>query len=167
VNINNTHHLTEIRTEDENAQSYSECTLYFHSSYQALVESDKILYYHGQCSKHKYSKKFRKNNAHDDDLHVTFKVDLKCRKELAPIDILLELINKSSLEDVTGHSSQTIEDSSADLKLKLEIHCPAAEKDDIRLQPVYKCLIQKRWSPAQTVCTPEQDTVVCPSNKSQ
>jgi hypothetical protein len=144
VNINTTHRLTEIQTEDENTLSDSDCTLYFHSSYHAQFECDKILYYQGQFSKHKYSEMFQKNNAHGDDLHVTFKVDLKCRKELAPIDIFLELINKSSLEDVTGRSSQTMEDSSADLELKLEIHCPAAGRDCNRsaLSPLrIQCLI--------------------------
>jgi hypothetical protein len=86
-------------------------------------EYNKILYYEDQFSKRKYRKKNRKNDAHgEEDLYVIFKVDLKCQKELEPSDILLELINKSSLDDDTRHYSHTMEDSSADFGFKPEIH---------------------------------------------
>jgi hypothetical protein len=53
------------------------------------------------------------------DASLTFKVDLKCRKELAPVELLLELFNEQSYECALG--AHTAEDPSPNLQLKLEI----------------------------------------------
>jgi hypothetical protein len=58
-----------------------------------------------------------------DDVHLIFKVDLKCRRELAPIE-LLELLKELPYADNENESApgaHTVQDPSPDLKLKLQI----------------------------------------------
>jgi hypothetical protein len=50
---------------------------------------------------------------------LTFKVDLKCRRELAPVELLLELLKEQSYESAPG--AHTAEDPSPNLQLKLQI----------------------------------------------
>jgi hypothetical protein len=55
--------------------------------------------------------------------NLTFKVDLKCRKELAPIELLLELLKEQSYddnEDESAPGTHIVQDPSPDLELKLE-----------------------------------------------
>jgi hypothetical protein len=53
------------------------------------------------------------------DFDVTFKVALKCRKELAPVELLVELLKEQSYESVPG--SHTSQDRRPDLEMKIEI----------------------------------------------
>jgi hypothetical protein len=56
---------------------------------------------------------------------IIFKVDLKCRKELAPIELLPKLIMEQSYdytEDKSAPGAKTVQNSSPDFELKLEIH---------------------------------------------
>jgi hypothetical protein len=57
---------------------------------------------------------------------LTFKVDLKCRKELAPVELLLELPKEHSYnyddnEDENASGAHTVQDPSPDLELKLHL----------------------------------------------
>jgi hypothetical protein len=53
------------------------------------------------------------------DQHLIFKVDLKCRRELAPVELLVELLKAQSYESAPG--AHTAQDPSPDLELKLQI----------------------------------------------
>jgi hypothetical protein len=62
--------------------------------------------------------------------NVTFKVDLNCRKELAPVELLVELLKEQSYkhddnEDETAPEAHTVQDPSPDLepKLKMVVRC--------------------------------------------
>jgi hypothetical protein len=79
-----------------------------------------------------------------DDVHLTFKVDLKCRKELAPIE-LLELLKEQSYEDngnASAPGAHTLQDPSPNLKLKLQIERRYPWRQ--RRAFVYKYLIGQR-----------------------
>jgi hypothetical protein len=58
------------------------------------------------------------------------------RKKLVPIEHFIEWIKNLPYEE-TEKTPHTLEDSSADFKLKLETHSPAAERD---LQQTEACL---------------------------
>jgi hypothetical protein len=69
---------------------------------------------------------------------LTFKVDLKCRRELAPVEILVELHKEQSYESEPGaHAAQ---DSSPDLELKMEIESRSCRLH--RRETIYKSLIR-------------------------
>jgi hypothetical protein len=58
-----------------------------------------------------------------DDHNLVFKVDLKCRKELAPVE-LIELLKEQSYDDIEEESApgaNTVQDLSLNLELKLQI----------------------------------------------
>jgi hypothetical protein len=106
--------------------------------------------YSMRFAKEYYSKLLRRRNedlqtyfAYDVD--VILKVDLKCRKELAPIELLLELPKEQSYEDNEEESapgSHTVKDPSPDFELKLQI-----ERGSCPWYPdaaVCKCLIEHR-----------------------
>jgi hypothetical protein len=55
---------------------------------------------------------------------LIFKVDLKCRRKLAPVELLVELLKQQAYEDNAKENApgaHTGQDSSPDLELKLEI----------------------------------------------
>jgi hypothetical protein len=77
-------------------------------------------------------------------VHLTFKVDLKCRKELAPVELLLELLKEDPCEDnedESAHGTQTTLDPGPDLELKLTIRKTGSW---LTRSVIYKCLIQQR-----------------------
>jgi hypothetical protein len=78
-------------------------------------------------------------------VHLIFKVDLKCRKELAPIELLLELLKEESCEnneDESVHGTHTGQDPGPDLELKLQVM--KVQNWSMQSRVVYKCLIQQR-----------------------
>jgi hypothetical protein len=93
--------------------------------------------------------------------NLIFKVDMKCRKELAPIHLLKDPSYDDN-EDGNEASIYTAQDSSPDLRLELEIKC--------RLSPygyerpfIYKCLIQQNHTQqGAPVGTSEDDVIVSP-----
>jgi hypothetical protein len=79
------------------------------------------------------------------DLELTFKVNLKCRTKLAPVEVLVELLKGQLYESVPG--AHTAQYPSPDLELKMEV-----EKGSCRLCPrtrIYKCLIRHGHKPNQ------------------
>jgi hypothetical protein len=59
-----------------------------------------------------------------DEVHLTFKVDLKCRKELTPVELLPELFKEQPYEDNTDESApgaHTEHYPRPDLELRLQI----------------------------------------------
>jgi hypothetical protein len=63
----------------------------------------------------------------NEDCPLTFKVDLKCRRELAPVEVL-ELLKEQSHESVPG--ARTLQDPSPDGEFKLQVErgscsCPS------------------------------------------
>jgi hypothetical protein len=76
---------------------------------------------------------------------ITFKVYLKCRRELAPVELLVELLKEQAYESAPG--AYTAQDPSPDLELKLEI-----ERGSYGLHPrttLYKCLIRHERTDSQ------------------
>jgi hypothetical protein len=79
-----------------------------------------------------------------DKVHLIFEVDLKCRKELAPVELLFELFKEESCEDnedESAHGTHTAHDPGPDLELKLQIR----QEENFRMIPGfdYKYLIQQ------------------------
>jgi hypothetical protein len=77
------------------------------------------------------------NNVNFDE--IIFKVYLKCRRELAPVELLVELLKEEGYESAPG--AHTAQDSSPNLELRLEI-----EGESYGLHPrtaFYKCLIRQ------------------------
>jgi hypothetical protein len=86
---------------------------------EGLCELDATLRYDDLNYRKLYGKFFKEKP------RIMFKVDLKCKKELAPIELLPELINEPSYdytEDKSAPGANTVQNSSPDLELKLEIH---------------------------------------------
>jgi hypothetical protein len=78
-------------------------------------------------------------------VELTFQVDLKCRRELAPVELLVELLKEEAYESAPG--AHTAQDPSPDLELKLDI-----ETEHYRLRSrttVYKCLIRHERTDSQ------------------
>jgi hypothetical protein len=70
---------------------------------------------------------------------IIFKVYLKCRRELAPVELLVELLKEEAYESAPG--PHTAQDPSPNLELKLVI-----ERESYGLHPptpIYKCLIRQ------------------------
>jgi hypothetical protein len=183
--------LKETHAEEENALHASDITWHVSGSYEGLSVWDEVRYYYSHYSKHAYRKCFQKDNddegenrtmdnvqnlynyvnipslqtfrSHDEeDFDLIFKVDMKCRKELAPIE-LLENPSCGNNEDGIEASVYTVQDLSPDLRLKLEIECRAAERDNIKPPAVYKCLIQQSHSQrGAPVGISEEDVIVSP-----
>jgi hypothetical protein len=165
----NQYYLMEEHAEEEKALQASDTTWFISGSYEGLSNCDKCCYYYGHYSKRSYSKRFQKENEDDEGTNRTmdnvqnlnnrinipssqtfrssdkevfdliFKVDMKCRKELAPIELLKEPSYDEN-EGGTEASIYTIQDCNPDLRLELEIQCRAAGRHK-RPPAVYKCLI--------------------------
>jgi hypothetical protein len=84
------------------------------------------------------------SDAYEDKFIQIIKVDLKCRKELAPVDLLLKLLKEQSHdenEDESAPGAHTVQDPSPDLELKLQIESQIFLKDP---GTVHKRLIRQR-----------------------
>jgi hypothetical protein len=167
----NQYHLKKAQADEENALLARVFTRFVSGSFEGLSVSDKFRCSNGHYSKHDYRMQFQKDNEDDEgtnrmmdkvqtlnnyinvpsartfrsydeeDFDLIFKVDMKCREELAPIELIKEpLFNET--EYGTEASVYTAHDFRPDLRLNLEIECPAAERD-IRPPAVYRCLIQQ------------------------
>jgi hypothetical protein len=82
---------------------------------------------------------------HYDKNRLIIEVDLKCRKELAPVELLLELLKEEPCEDdedESANGTHTVQDPGTDLELKLQITLGGS----LWMSPgyVYKYLIQQR-----------------------
>jgi hypothetical protein len=126
VKENNENRLMEAQTDEENALCGSGITRYVSGSYKGLSVFAESCYFHGQYSTHAFRPTLRKGNKDDigKNIDLIFKVDMKCRKVLAPIEAYLEFLQKPSYgasEDGTETSVYTVQDSNPDLRLKLEI----------------------------------------------
>jgi hypothetical protein len=81
----------------------------------------------------------------EEKVHIIFKVDLKCRKELAPIELLHELVKEQPYdytEDKNAPGANATEDFSPDFELKLQIHW--RPHLSIRGIVVHEYLVQQR-----------------------
>jgi hypothetical protein len=172
--MSNQYYLMEADADEENALNLIDFTWYVSDSYQGRSKCDEFSYYYGHYSKRSYSKRFQKGNnllnipssqtstsCDEEDFDLIFKVDMKCRKELAPI----ELLNETSYDENEDGSEAwiyTVQDCSPDLSLKLEIEYrgPVAV---IRPPYVYRCLIQQNHTQqGPSVVTSKEDVVVSP-----
>jgi hypothetical protein len=100
-----------------------------------LYELNRLLRYKDVC----YDCTYRKSS------YLIFKVDLKCRKELAPVELLLELPKEQPYEDNEekfGPGAHTVQDPSPDLELKLQIE--KGKPSWKRRGPVYEYLIRQK-----------------------
>jgi hypothetical protein len=189
--MSNQYYLVEADADENNALNANGITWLISGSYQGLSECDEFCYYYGHYSKHSYSKRFQKCNEVDEgtnrtmnnvqnlnnrinipssetsrfydeeDFDLIFKVDMKCRKELAPIELLTESSYEEN-EDESEASIYRVHDCSPDLRLKLEIECRKAARV-IRPPAVYKCLIQQiHTQQGPPVGTSEEDVIVSP-----
>jgi hypothetical protein len=93
-------------------------------SVHVAVLSEQTVYYHcNPCREEAHSALFHKGNRDDEqDIHLIFKIDMKCRKELEPIKLLLDLLKMPSYddsEDETVPWACTAQDVSPDMELQL------------------------------------------------
>jgi hypothetical protein len=150
VKVNNENRLMEEQTDEENALRGRGITKYVSSSYKGLSVFPESGYFYGQYSEHAFCPTLWKDNKDDigKNTDLIFKVDMKCRKELAPVEAYLEFLKKPSdgaSEDGTETSVYTVQDSNPDFRLTLEIEHRPAEGDNIRPSSVYKCEIQQNY----------------------
>jgi hypothetical protein len=184
-------YLMEADTDEENAINVCGATWHVSGFYKGISECDEFCYHYSHYSKHSYSKLFQEGNEDgegtrrtmdndqetnnllnipssqtsrsydEEDFDLIFKVDMKCRKELAPI----ELLNETSCDeygDGTKASIYTVQDCSHDFSLKLEIES-RAPATVITPPHVYRCLIQQnRTQQGPSVGTSEENVIVSP-----
>jgi hypothetical protein len=121
-----------------------------------------------QCPEICYAYSILRYIEDDQDDCIIFSVDLKCRKELAPIEILLQFRTDPSCDqngDETAAWTDRVQDSSLHLELKLNIQSqwPITSKG-IPLPSDFNCLIQQRNSRlGAPVSVPEEEDMVIPS----
>jgi hypothetical protein len=166
----NDFHIVEEQAEDENALHLNNNFWVVSGSYQVLGVSSKCGYSFAHYSKRTYSELFQTDNEYnerrkramdhvqhhnncinipsddEEDFDLMFKIDMKCRKELAPIEAYLKFLKKSSYDedkDGTETSVYTVQDSCPDFTLKLEIESRPDVRGDINPPAVYKYLIQQ------------------------
>jgi hypothetical protein len=166
----NDFHIVEEQAEDENALHINNTFWVVSGSYQVLGISSKCGYSFAHYSKRTYREMLQTDNEYnkgrnramdnvqhhnncinipsddEEDFDLMFKVDMKCRKEFAPIEAYLEFLKKSSYdedEDGTETPVYTVQDSSPGFTLKLEIESRPDIRDDINSPAVYKYLIQQ------------------------
>jgi hypothetical protein len=92
------------------------------------------------------------DSLHDKN-HLIFEVDLKCRKELAPVELLLELLKEESYEDnedESAHGTHTAQDPGPDLELKFQVR----KEQSLSMPPgfVSRYLIQQRHTDSNWPC---------------
>jgi hypothetical protein len=107
-----------------------------------LYELNRLLRHKDVCYQKCYGHRYGKSS------HIIIKVDLKCRKELAPVELLLELLKEQPYEDNEEESfpgAHTVQDPSPDLELKLQIEKgKPSRKGRKRRGTVYKYLILQK-----------------------
>jgi hypothetical protein len=81
----------EAQTDEENALRGRGITRYVSGSYKGLSVFTESSYFHDQYCKHAFRPTLRKGNNKEigKNIDLIFKVDMKCRKELAPIEAYL------------------------------------------------------------------------------
>lgn len=134
------------------------------SSYKGLSECHKTRYAYIICNEGSCTDGCK----NDEDPGLIFKVDLKCRKELAPVEILLEFPKVSSCvqnEVENAALTDTVQDSSPNFELKLEIECRQPVIFKGRLLPSFlKCLIQQGHTRlGAPVSMLEEEVIVIPA----
>jgi hypothetical protein len=157
-------YLKKVLTDDENAIGASNVIPVPVLPYKGLSECHKTRYAYIICSEESCTD----DGKNDEEPGLIFNVDLKCRKELAPVEILLEFLTFPSCDQnevKTAALTDTVQDSSPDLELKLDIECrqPVLFKGRV-LPSSFKCLIQQRHTRREDpMCIPDEEVTVIPS----
>jgi hypothetical protein len=166
-NLARTHNYFSIMkgfTDDEDALGASNVSCIPVSSYKGMSECCKMRYAYKICNEEGCTD----NCKNDGDPGLIFKVDLKCRKELAPIEILLKFPTVPSCDQnkvETAALTDTVQDSSPNFELKLDIECRLPLISEGKVLPsFFKCLIQQEHTRlGSPVSMLEEEDVIIPA----
>jgi hypothetical protein len=157
-------YIKKVLTDDENALGASDVIRVPVPSYKGMSECRKTRYAYIICNEESCTDDCKNG----EDPGLTLRVDLKCRMELAPVEMLLEFRKVPSCDQnevETAASTDTVQDSSPNFELQLDVECrqPVIFKGRI-LPSFFKCLIKQGHTQLEAPMNmQEEEDIVIPA----